>query len=864
MPSLKFIGEARRTVKSFIRSPRGAAMLAACGMILLTLVGTGGLMTNYAWREAQWEELRAVVRAAVSSVGPLLATVEDAKTRRQIQERVASFAEASMPSLSLEADDVTVDHDSASRVTTISASGVNVFDDIFNDSQNQGPGDAVGLGLAVKLEFERYEVALALDASGSMEFLMPGMTPGTTVRRIDGLKTVMHSLADVMASISKTSPGSLMVSVVPYGSAVNVADTATNGPAADAYRTAAKERYVRMLAGAPEKDQKIDDTLKAARDALAAGGGHWVDTYHQYGVGADLGVLRKQGLPAGVLNNSDWNLRRQDVELDVRAQIPGLDTGAPKGYGHWLVNDEDFWNGCVMARWGAYWNESARPNAWTPDDLNNWPAAKAVDAWSPRSNALPASTPLHLSDAPPDAKDPHTLFTAYSWPDARIGGYADHRLVLIMNQLVDGRADPLAHSPIGSNSLLDYRLGGDNDWSHVDTQRGAGICPPSPILPLTGDPNTLRQATNDLKTTSCSSCPPVNLVGGTYQTLGIVWGLRTISPLWQQVWQVADSQGVERPTIPCVAGEESDRCLSTNKSILLISDGANYAGELARSSLQTHNIPQQDGAWRDSPFCGTGGVFYLPNYHWTWREGNEADFNDALLFRRYLQNGSFGSNMGDILDAFRIRDRWATDTPARRQSRQAMLETWSPWDLFRGLDATVVDELMDERNAFGFNSRPVHVQPLCRPSSAFTAYGRINDHVYVGNTPGSPATPLAPVADAAPFNTLGLPSSMVGDGTPNSGNLRNSGVLGVFRDRLDDWLLDSCRIAADRNVRINAVFIGRRTSGTRRLLRRLERCVDAAGGDPNIDDVYVTPDTQSMTDAFNELFVLRRSLKFSN
>ena len=180
---------------------------------------------------------------------------------------------------------------------------------------------------------------------------------------------------------------------------------------------------MRMLAGAPENGQPIAETLKAAQDAIAAGGGHWVDTFHQYGVGADLGLLRKQGLPTGVLNDTDWNLRREAVELDIRAQVPKLDTGAPGGDGYCLVNDADFWNGCVMARWGAYWNESARPDDWSADDRDNWPATKAVDAWSSGSEGLPAGTPLHLADAPPDADDPHTLFTAYSWPDRAHRGH---------------------------------------------------------------------------------------------------------------------------------------------------------------------------------------------------------------------------------------------------------------------------------------------------------------------------------------------------------------------------------------------------------------------------------------------------------
>ena len=65
--------------------------------------------------------------------------------------------------------------------------------------------------------------------------------------------------------------------------------------------------------------------------------------------------LWARSLPQDLLDDRDWNLRRTGVVVDVSRQAPSLDTGA--GPGRWVVDDEDFWNGCVMARWGAYWDE---------------------------------------------------------------------------------------------------------------------------------------------------------------------------------------------------------------------------------------------------------------------------------------------------------------------------------------------------------------------------------------------------------------------------------------------------------------------------------------------------------------------------
>ena len=478
-----------RSAASFIGSRRGAAMLIGGSIMLVTVASAGGVMTNYAFREAQWEELSSAARAAVSATGPLLAGAGNPTIDRQIEERVAGFAQGLMPGLTLDANDVTVTHDAATGVTTISVAGKYVFKNIWTEVDGEANDDATGTDIdatvAVKLEVQRYEVAVALDISESMTNTIPSGVPGTRVVKLDSLKTAMESVADVMQATTSTSPGSLLVSVVPFASAINVADTATPGLPVDKGRTPAKERYVRMLAGAPNAGDTIGDTLRAARDTVTNGGGHWVDSFHQYGVGNDLGPLRKRGLPQDLLDNADWNLRRPNVPVDVSSQVPDL--------GSWVVDDEDFWNGCVMARWGAYWNETARPPGWTLDNAANWPATKAVTEWSAASTSLPADTPLHLSDAPPDASDPHTLFTAYSWPDAHIGRQADHRLQTVMARLLDQDPGALELGIFGT-PLWDIPTQADNDWSVPIGRGGATLCPRSPITPLTDDLAVLRQA----------------------------------------------------------------------------------------------------------------------------------------------------------------------------------------------------------------------------------------------------------------------------------------------------------------------------------------------------------------------------------
>ncbi len=848
----------RKSAPNFIRSRSGGGMLVGGALALMAMASVGSLMSNYAWREAQWEEVRAAVRAAISSAAPLLSGAGNAQSNLEIAERVAAFAQGGMPGLKVSAHDVTVTHDTATGITKIALAGTYIFTDLWNLGDNATSGNTGKRSKVlhrVKLDFDRYEVAVALDLSHSMTEKIRSGTSNVQIAKIDGLKSAMQSVVDAMQAASSTTPGSLLVSVVPFVSAVNVADTATNGPPAANGRTAAKERYVRMLAGAPGQGKTIGDTLSTARSAAANGWGHWVDSFHQYGVGNDLGPLRKLSLPKKLLDNTDWNLRK-DMTLDVSDQVPKLGT--------WNVNGADFWNGCLMARWGAYWSEDARPAGWSPTRTANWPATKTVAGWSAGSTALAATTPLHLSDAPPDAGDPNSLFTAYSWPDARIGGNADHRLQTVMATLVEAPAQPFVYvstSPTTTKTiaLKDSITVADNDWSMPGSGGGATFCPSAPITPLTESLSDVRQAVNQLKTSClfprCSPSYATATVGATYLHLGVVWGMRTLSPLWQRVWQIRDLQGTVRPGVPCALGEADSRCDSNlKKSIVIVSDGANFPGYVTGSRLRSPHFVFQGGKFvkrnpewaAKDPVCDKAKDS-LEKYHSVSAKARRSDFNSQ--FDAYLNKGKFGgSRMADVLDAFRILDP-LSDTAARRGLREAVLEKLTPWQLFRGLDASVTDELMNQDNEFGFQRRPMQTGHFCAPNSIFGPYGRINDRVYVGDSTTTPAKPLPPVADVAPFNMVAAPS-----------NADNNRLTYYLYNRLNDWFLQSCRIAGKRGVRINAIYIGKRSHS--HAINALERCVDAAGGNSGSTDVLVTPDATSLKAAFHKLFVVRRNLRF--
>ena len=92
-----------RAVMAFARSAHGGATLAGGAIMLTVMITVGGMMTNFAWREAQLTELRGATRAAVAAAASLLRGGAE-----EIQERVAEVAEALVPGLDVDPADVTV------------------------------------------------------------------------------------------------------------------------------------------------------------------------------------------------------------------------------------------------------------------------------------------------------------------------------------------------------------------------------------------------------------------------------------------------------------------------------------------------------------------------------------------------------------------------------------------------------------------------------------------------------------------------------------------------------------------------------------------------------------------------------------
>ena len=832
------IRRAAALARSFAAAREGGALLAGGAFVIMVMATAGAGLSNYAWHEAQWAELDAATRAAASAVGPRLGGV-GGEADESIRSRIAAFAAGLVDGMTV--DDVLLVRESDDVVSVTVSSGY-TFNDIWGDWG--GDADVVQTNVRVKLEADRYEVAIALDVSVSMRTPLPGGTA-----KLDGLKTAVHAVADTLEAASATTPGGVLVSLVPFATAVNAADTCGRDPhtgLCTTARTVAKERYVRMLAGARPT---LVETLVDARDARDTGrGGHWVDTFHHYG-GSRVDGLRRRYLPDDLLDDVDWNLRRENVAIDVVDEVPAL--------GAWIVDDEDFWNGCMMARWGAYWDPGARRPGWRADDPGNWPATKPVAAWSRGGTALPAGTPLHLSDAPPLASDPNTLFTTYSWPDARIGALADHRLQGAMVEAMEpGKyvGDPYYYR----------RTVGDNDWS-LPRNSGRILCPEPFVTPLTDDFAAIRAATDALEVT-----PPYYGGGGTntstYVGPGVVWALRTLSPLWQDVWDTYDAGGGRRPAVPCAPGEDSADCDPLlNKSIVVVSDGANAVGVAEGSRLLAEPSQPENPYWFTTEMCQPSALFAA--YYAAANATTEADFNGYFL-KPYVDDDLVDAagrlnamGMMRIVDALLAIEDTGPDTPTRRAEMTDALAHAAPpglpptpWQLFRVLDDDVIDVLVDPAGPFGLDGRPVLTGQHCRPmTSAFSPYGRFDDAVRAGDDTG-------PVVGVAPLEIVTTPPVSGATGPLSAAD--RADISARMLGRLDGWLIEACRTAGARRVAVNAIFIGDVSPWTQPHIDILEQCVDASGGDPDLAEVHVTPTATDLEDTFRRLFTIRRNLRF--
>ena len=256
-------------------------------------------MIDYAWREAQWQEVRAAMRAAVAAAAPLFSGAPNAATTRQIQERIAGFASGLVADLDITPERVELTYDAATGVYTIVARGVFPFERIWHGGRDPEP---VADTIKVAQDSERIEVAIAVDVSWPMEERTPWGDRQAPETRGYWRKFYMVSKAlKEFADEVEGAGGNVMLSLVPYGATVNVADTCDPDPRTGECRgrqTPDKIRYLKMVLGYDYDDPHTLGALGEFAPRNDPNNGHWVAAYHEYGVSSRSGHSAA-ALPAG-------------------------------------------------------------------------------------------------------------------------------------------------------------------------------------------------------------------------------------------------------------------------------------------------------------------------------------------------------------------------------------------------------------------------------------------------------------------------------------------------------------------------------------------------------------------------------------
>lgn len=864
-----------RGLASFLRCRRGGAMLYTGAFGLMLMAGVGAMMTNYAWQEAQYEELRGALRASVSASSRLLSEASDAGVQAQIRKRVADFVRGLAEGLEVDQNDITITHNTTTQETwvTIAGSAKYAFANLWG--AGGGGGGTVQLPsvrVGVALDSSRFEIAVAADVSSSMSRYI-----GTSsVSRMAALRSALGVAIDVLEDQNDETPGSMAAAIVPFGNVVNVADTSGSG------QTEAKRRYARILTGAEVTSTSVSAAAKATSN-------HYYDMHASYGRSMiDMSSVISKKLPI-TESTADWNLRAAATDVDVAALMPGA--GAT-----WSVEGKDFWNGCVMARWGAYWDADAQPSNWDSTNLDNnaseYPAKTNVAAWGTGGTAL-TGQPLHLSDDPPSAASPSTRFTAFSYPDSSLSGTADARMeALLKETLTDG-------SVVGGDFLSDVysfggfdnpqvppiaRMRGFNDWTRDNfrssgTPGGDALCPPSPILPLTDDKTTLNSYVGSLQ-----HIPTFNQSGATYLHLGITWGVRVLSPLWQSLWNVEDSQSAARPLAPCYGNNSTNCAQDLKKLIVILSDGESFIGRPMHGRAARGYAPSTDEDDVNNAQLTEGGKYALCGGTQTglgmlrlgaggsvWKaaanqvlDGDEANFKSRFA-GKLDSDGTF-----TIAAAGDIADDWVGDSSASppvagivnsaesKANIETLVQRLTPWQLFVGEAVTIASTNCSVADALAgktptgcawaggtlITDGRITQRPACRVNIPFGAYGNADDFMRIDNEDV--------VAGASPLQA---------DGSWNLDTTRAT-METHFKGTLDGWFDDACDFANDRDIGIVGVFIGDNTSTA--AINALEACVDKAGGTAGTRDVHIAPTKAALETAFREIFTIRSNLRFLN
>ena len=259
-------------------------------------------------------------------------------------------------------------------------------------------------------------------------------------------------------------------------------------------------------------------------------------------------------------------------------------------------------------------------------------------------------------------------------------------------------------------------------------------------MPLTDDLQTLQAANNYQVVQDHSKTGG----GQTFLHLGIVWGLRTLSPLWRDVWDTQSVSGEALPRTPCESGGTTLGCSAlAKKANVIISDGENWFGRtpLGRSfgSYERGTPVAANPAFATSSCDGVVSSGRYPDslLATAYRTAMSAETPAAFANGFDVDSdGTFSATgLAAVLDGFQafhpttsgldpnvLADQLVIN--AYRARWENALDGMTPWQLFRGYDhrlttqTDATDVLMTASNWFEVRRPSGQEQALLQASQA--------------------------------------------------------------------------------------------------------------------------------------------------